>query len=140
MRELTCLAVVQLDLLEDQRKMILSRCAFTIQCCWRRYRRHRHRSCQQSATLIQAGNLLKTSSGTRTVLPDMCGLVPTFRLLVLTSLSGPQEQSLCASPQMFPTPEASLINHSLVPKDVKACHALCSGAVVAGQKEDEEMG
>eukprot|EP00066_Takifugu_rubripes_P020053 XP_011609319.1 PREDICTED: unconventional myosin-XIX [Takifugu rubripes] len=43
-----------LHLLEDRRKTILSRCAFTIQCCWRRYRRRRHRCCQQSATLIQA--------------------------------------------------------------------------------------
>lgn len=55
---LTCLAVVlQLDLLEDQRKKILSRCAFSIQCCWRRYQRHRRHTRQRSATLIQAGKL-----------------------------------------------------------------------------------
>lgn len=55
---LTCLAVVlQLDLLEDQRNKILSRCAFSIQCCWRRYQRRRRHTRQQSATLIQAGKL-----------------------------------------------------------------------------------
>ncbi|KAM9348742.1 unconventional myosin-XIX [Symphorus nematophorus] len=43
-----------LDFLEDQRKKILSRCAFTIQCCWRRYRCRRRHACRQSATLIQA--------------------------------------------------------------------------------------
>lgn len=43
-----------LDLLEDQRNKILSRCAFSIQCCWRRYQRRRRRARQQSAALIQA--------------------------------------------------------------------------------------
>uniref|UniRef100_H3CT18 Myosin XIX n=1 Tax=Tetraodon nigroviridis TaxID=99883 RepID=H3CT18_TETNG len=43
-----------LDLLEDQRRMILSQRAFTIQCCWRRYQSRRRRSRQISATLIQA--------------------------------------------------------------------------------------
>lgn len=63
--ELTCLAavVVQLNLLEDQRKRILSQCAFTIQCCWQRYRCRRRRCRQRSATLIQAGNLISASSG-----------------------------------------------------------------------------
>lgn len=62
---LTCLAVVsQLDLLEDQRKEILSRCAFSIQCCWRRYQRRRHHTRQRSATLIQAGKLKMTRPGT----------------------------------------------------------------------------
>uniref|UniRef100_A0A8C4DYW6 Myosin XIX n=1 Tax=Dicentrarchus labrax TaxID=13489 RepID=A0A8C4DYW6_DICLA len=52
---LTCLAVVsQLDLLEDQRKKILSRCAFSIQCCWLRYQQRRRHARQQAATLIQA--------------------------------------------------------------------------------------
>lgn len=99
---------VQLDLLEDQRKMILSQRAFTIQCCWRRYQCRRHHSRQRSATLIQAGNLLKASSGnaeqtgaiwirekkrvtqnsiTRCVSPCSHFLC----LLVLTSLSGQKE-------------------------------------------------
>ncbi|XP_029304565.1 unconventional myosin-XIX isoform X2 [Cottoperca gobio] len=43
-----------LDLLEDQRKKILSQCAFSIQCCWLRYQHRRRRARQQSATLIQA--------------------------------------------------------------------------------------
>ncbi|XP_049896083.1 unconventional myosin-XIX [Epinephelus moara] len=43
-----------LDLLEDQRKKILSQCAFSIQCCWRRRQHRRRRARQQSATLIQA--------------------------------------------------------------------------------------
>ncbi|XP_068187306.1 unconventional myosin-XIX [Antennarius striatus] len=43
-----------LDLLEDQRKKILSRCAFSIQCCWRRYQRRRRHIRRQSVTLIQA--------------------------------------------------------------------------------------
>ena len=56
---LTRLSVVsQLDLLEAQRKKILSQCAFSIQCCWRRFLRRRRRTRQQSATLIQAGKLL----------------------------------------------------------------------------------
>uniref|UniRef100_A0A8C9XRG6 Myosin XIX n=1 Tax=Sander lucioperca TaxID=283035 RepID=A0A8C9XRG6_SANLU len=56
---LTCVAVVsQLDLLEDQRKKILSQCAFSIQCCWQRYQRRRCHARQQSATLIQAGKPL----------------------------------------------------------------------------------
>lgn len=46
---------------------------------------------------------------------------------------------------LVPIPEAYLINHELVPsaaapKDVKVCRAVCSGAVVAGQEEAEEMG
>uniref|UniRef100_A0A671YHA3 Myosin XIX n=1 Tax=Sparus aurata TaxID=8175 RepID=A0A671YHA3_SPAAU len=62
---LTCLAVVlQLDLLEGQRKMILSQSAFTIQCCWLRYQCRRRNVCRQSATLIQAGKLLKPWLGT----------------------------------------------------------------------------
>uniref|UniRef100_A0A4W6ER36 Myosin XIX n=1 Tax=Lates calcarifer TaxID=8187 RepID=A0A4W6ER36_LATCA len=52
---LTCLTLVsQLDLLEDQRKRILSQCAFSIQCCWLRYQRRRRQARRQSATLIQA--------------------------------------------------------------------------------------
>lgn len=51
-------SVPQLDLLEDQRKKILSRCAFSIQCCWLRYQRRIRHIRQQSATLIQAGKLL----------------------------------------------------------------------------------
>lgn len=43
-----------LDLLEDQRRKILSRCAFTIQCCWLRFQRRRCLARRQSATLIQA--------------------------------------------------------------------------------------
>ncbi|XP_042286341.1 unconventional myosin-XIX [Thunnus maccoyii] len=48
------LTQLMLDLLEDQRKKILSRCAFSIQCCWLRHQRRRRRARQQSATLIQA--------------------------------------------------------------------------------------
>ncbi|XP_058482974.1 unconventional myosin-XIX [Solea solea] len=43
-----------LDLLEDQRKKILSQCAFTIQCCWLRYQRRIRHARWNSATLIQA--------------------------------------------------------------------------------------
>lgn len=43
-----------LDLLEDRRKKILSRCAFTVQCCWLRYQRRKRIARRQSATLIQA--------------------------------------------------------------------------------------
>ncbi|XP_051903351.1 unconventional myosin-XIX [Hippocampus zosterae] len=43
-----------LDLLEDQRKKILSKCAFCIQCCWMRYRRRKRLERRHSATLIQA--------------------------------------------------------------------------------------
>ncbi|XP_030009902.1 unconventional myosin-XIX [Sphaeramia orbicularis] len=43
-----------LDLLEDQRRRILSQCAFSIQCCWLRFQRRRRRARRQSATLIQA--------------------------------------------------------------------------------------
>ncbi|KAK9536182.1 hypothetical protein VZT92_005990 [Zoarces viviparus] len=48
------LTQLMLDLLEDQRKKILSRCTFSIQCCWLRYQRRRRRARQHSATLIQA--------------------------------------------------------------------------------------
>ncbi|XP_053187445.1 unconventional myosin-XIX isoform X1 [Scomber japonicus] len=48
------LTQLMLDLLEDQRGKILSQCAFSIQCCWLRYQRHRRHVRQQSATLIQA--------------------------------------------------------------------------------------
>nr|XP_020505634.1 unconventional myosin-XIX [Labrus bergylta] len=48
------LTQLMLDLLEDQRKKILSRCAFSIQCCWLRYLRGKRRARQQSAILIQA--------------------------------------------------------------------------------------
>ncbi|XP_023132275.2 unconventional myosin-XIX [Amphiprion ocellaris] len=48
------LTQAMLDLLEDQRKKILSRCAFSIQCCWLRYQRRRRHTHRQSATLIQA--------------------------------------------------------------------------------------
>nr|XP_046266684.1 unconventional myosin-XIX isoform X2 [Scatophagus argus] len=43
-----------LDLLENQRRKILSQCAFSIQCCWLRYQRRRRHARQLSATLIQA--------------------------------------------------------------------------------------
>ncbi|XP_043997316.1 unconventional myosin-XIX isoform X1 [Gambusia affinis] len=43
-----------LDLLEDRRGKMLSRCAFTIQCCWLRHQRRRRLARRQSATLIQA--------------------------------------------------------------------------------------
>uniref|UniRef100_A0A1A8U191 vitamin-K-epoxide reductase (warfarin-sensitive) n=1 Tax=Nothobranchius furzeri TaxID=105023 RepID=A0A1A8U191_NOTFU len=43
-----------LDLLEDQRKKILSQCAFSIQCCWLRYQRRKRLVRRQSVTLIQA--------------------------------------------------------------------------------------
>lgn len=44
--------------------MILSQSAFTIQCCWLRYQCRRRNVCRQSATLIQAGKLLKPWLGT----------------------------------------------------------------------------
>ncbi|XP_077361050.1 unconventional myosin-XIX isoform X1 [Festucalex cinctus] len=43
-----------LDLLEDQRKKILSKCAFCIQCCWIRYQHRKRQERRHSATLIQA--------------------------------------------------------------------------------------
>ncbi|KAF7665621.1 hypothetical protein LDENG_00136510 [Lucifuga dentata] len=43
-----------LELLENQRKKILSQRAFTIQCCWLQYRRRRRHARKQAATLIQA--------------------------------------------------------------------------------------
>uniref|UniRef100_A0A3Q2U8U9 Myosin XIX n=1 Tax=Fundulus heteroclitus TaxID=8078 RepID=A0A3Q2U8U9_FUNHE len=43
-----------LDLLEDHRKRILSKCAFTIQCSWRRYQQRTRLACRRAATLIQA--------------------------------------------------------------------------------------
>ncbi|XP_023818383.1 unconventional myosin-XIX isoform X2 [Oryzias latipes] len=49
------LTQAMLDVLEDHRRNILSRCAFSIQCCWLRYQRRRRRARRQSATLIQAG-------------------------------------------------------------------------------------
>ncbi|XP_041657882.1 unconventional myosin-XIX [Cheilinus undulatus] len=48
------LTQLMLDLLEDQRKKVLSRYAFSIQCCWRRYQRRKKHTRQQSAILIQA--------------------------------------------------------------------------------------
>lgn len=41
---------------------------------------------------------------------------------------------------LVPIPEAYLINRESVAKDAKACRAVCSGAVVAGQEEAEEVG
>lgn len=70
---MSCAFVLQLDLLEDQRKKILSQCAFTIQCCWRRYQCRRHHTRQQSATLIQAGKLLVARYHSE-VLAEPCGL------------------------------------------------------------------
>ncbi|KAM9788989.1 unconventional myosin-XIX [Neosynchiropus ocellatus] len=43
-----------LDFLEDQRKNILSQCAFCIQYCWLRFQRRKQNTRRQSATLIQA--------------------------------------------------------------------------------------
>uniref|UniRef100_A0A668A851 Myosin XIX n=1 Tax=Myripristis murdjan TaxID=586833 RepID=A0A668A851_9TELE len=43
-----------LELLEDQRKKVLSQKAFSIQCCWRRYQRCRRHAQRRAATLIQA--------------------------------------------------------------------------------------
>uniref|UniRef100_A0A672G6Z8 Myosin motor domain-containing protein n=1 Tax=Salarias fasciatus TaxID=181472 RepID=A0A672G6Z8_SALFA len=48
------LTQAMVNLLEDQRKKILSQCAFSIQCCWRRYLCRRRHARRQSATLIQA--------------------------------------------------------------------------------------
>ncbi|XP_061817705.1 unconventional myosin-XIX isoform X1 [Nerophis lumbriciformis] len=48
------LTQLMLDLLEDKRKTILSKCAFSIQCCWMRYQRRRRHERHHSATLIQA--------------------------------------------------------------------------------------
>uniref|UniRef100_A0A8C5N7P3 Myosin motor domain-containing protein n=1 Tax=Gouania willdenowi TaxID=441366 RepID=A0A8C5N7P3_GOUWI len=48
------LTQILLESLESQRKRILSGCAFSIQCCWRRYQERRRRTRQQSASLIQA--------------------------------------------------------------------------------------
>ncbi|XP_061607395.1 unconventional myosin-XIX isoform X1 [Phyllopteryx taeniolatus] len=43
-----------LDLLEDHRKNILSKCALCIQRCWMRYQRRKRHERRHSATLIQA--------------------------------------------------------------------------------------
>ncbi|XP_076024669.1 unconventional myosin-XIX [Genypterus blacodes] len=43
-----------LGLLESLRTKILSRCTFTIQCCWLRYQRRRRHARKLAATLIQA--------------------------------------------------------------------------------------
>jgi len=79
---LTCPAVVsQLDSLEDQRKKILSQCAFTIQCCWLKHQSRRRHARHQSATLIQAGKLLVPGPGSTEC--TLCGLSltdQTFRL------------------------------------------------------------
>ncbi|XP_056263817.1 unconventional myosin-XIX isoform X1 [Pseudoliparis swirei] len=48
------LTQLMLDSLEDQRKKILSQCAFTIQCCWLKHQSRRRHARHQSATLIQA--------------------------------------------------------------------------------------
>ncbi|XP_068457373.1 unconventional myosin-XIX [Clinocottus analis] len=48
------LTQLMLDSLEDQRKTMLSRCVFTIQCCWLKHQRRRRHARHQSATLIQA--------------------------------------------------------------------------------------
>ncbi|CAL8276800.1 unnamed protein product [Arctogadus glacialis] len=44
-----------LELLEDQRKRLLSRRAFSIQCCWQRHQLRRRRARGRAAVLIQAG-------------------------------------------------------------------------------------
>lgn len=89
---LTCLAVVsQLDLLEDQRKKILSQCAFSIQCCWLRFQRRRRRARQQSAVLIQAGKLLMPWPGTTDWNQQSSVASLPRSLLPLTPLSGQQE-------------------------------------------------
>ncbi|KAK0136465.1 Unconventional myosin-XIX [Merluccius polli] len=43
-----------LELLEDQRKRILSRKAFSIQCCWRRHQLRKRHARRRAAVLIQA--------------------------------------------------------------------------------------
>lgn len=48
------LTQLMLDVLEDQRRKVLSRHAFSIQCCWLRYKRRKRRTRQLSAILIQA--------------------------------------------------------------------------------------
>ncbi|XP_034539617.1 unconventional myosin-XIX [Notolabrus celidotus] len=48
------LTQLMLDLLEAQRKKIMSHCAFSIQCCWLRYQRRKRLARQQSTILIQA--------------------------------------------------------------------------------------
>ncbi|XP_049598684.1 unconventional myosin-XIX [Syngnathus scovelli] len=48
------LTQLMLDLLEDWRKKILSKCAICIQCCWIRYQRHKRHERRHSATVIQA--------------------------------------------------------------------------------------
>ncbi|XP_024117452.1 unconventional myosin-XIX [Oryzias melastigma] len=48
------LTQAMLDMLEDHRRNIRSRCALSIQCCWLRYQRRRRLARRQSATLIQA--------------------------------------------------------------------------------------
>ncbi|CAL8363653.1 unnamed protein product [Lota lota] len=44
-----------LELLEDQRKRMLSRKAFSIQCCWRRHQLRRRHARRRAAMQIQAG-------------------------------------------------------------------------------------
>ncbi|XP_037543368.1 unconventional myosin-XIX [Nematolebias whitei] len=48
------LTQTMLDLLEDQRKKIMSQHAFSIQCCWLRYQCRKRLARRRSATLIQA--------------------------------------------------------------------------------------
>lgn len=137
---------LQLDLLEVQRKKILSQSAFAIQCCWRRYQRRRRRQRQQSATLIQAGTC------------------PVWRSRPVASLSDPSVWSPGASWLSLsragtpPNMEAHLINSewhaafwmgdggclnkqcggSLFPGLNFFCS--CSRAVMAHQEEGSEVG
>lgn len=50
---------LQLELLEARRAEVLNEKAFCIQCCWRRFKEKKTAKEKRSATLIQAGDLLR---------------------------------------------------------------------------------
>lgn len=53
------LSPLQLELLEARRVEVLNEKAFCIQCCWRRFKEKKTAKERHSATLIQAGDLLR---------------------------------------------------------------------------------
>lgn len=50
---------VQLEQLEARRAEVLNEKAFCIQCCWRRFKQKKLAKERWSATVIQAGNLVR---------------------------------------------------------------------------------
>lgn len=53
------LSPMQLEQLEARRAEVLNEKAFCIQCCWRRYKQKKLAKERWSATVIQAGNLIR---------------------------------------------------------------------------------